>query len=243
MSLVIAWQVPQLRLGQSVNPSTSIGSTRVEEPNSVDADAKTDAKNEDQSVTTDVLDVSKNDGLLGHLPYEEAPLITLEAVVADGSIKLRKAAAEKFMAMQTAAQQKQLTLLPISGFRSVTDQEYLFFEIKEQRGQLPVKRAEVSAPPGHSEHHTGYAIDIGDGSQPKTDLETSFETTPVFKWLQENAAYYSFEMSFPRDNPQGVSYEPWHWRFVGDRHSLETFYKAQDNQQQAANLEPVTANP
>ncbi|NET35610.1 MAG: hypothetical protein F6K19_26895, partial [Cyanothece sp. SIO1E1] len=42
VSLVIAWQVPQLRLGQSVNPSTSIGSTRVEEPNSVDADAKTD---------------------------------------------------------------------------------------------------------------------------------------------------------------------------------------------------------
>jgi D-alanyl-D-alanine carboxypeptidase len=33
-------------------------------------------------------------------------------------------------------------------------------------------------------------------------------------------------MSFPKNNRQGVSYEPWHWRFVGDKQSLETFYKA-----------------
>jgi D-alanyl-D-alanine carboxypeptidase len=45
--------------------------------------------------------------------------------------------------------------------------------------------------------------------------------------LQNNAAQYSFELSFPENNPQGISYEPWHWRFVGDSHSLETFYKAQ----------------
>jgi D-alanyl-D-alanine carboxypeptidase len=25
-----------------------------------------------------------------------------------------------------------------------------------------------------------------------------------------------------------VSYEPWHWRFVGDSDSLETFYKAKN---------------
>ncbi|MDE5117770.1 MAG: D-alanyl-D-alanine carboxypeptidase family protein, partial [Trichodesmium sp. St2_bin2_1] len=24
---------------------------------------------------------------------------------------------------------------------------------------------------------------------------------------------------------KGVGYEPWHWRYVGDRHSLETFYR------------------
>ena len=42
----------------------------------------------------------------------------------------------------------------------------------------------------------------------------------------------SFEISFPKDNVQGVSYEPWHWRFVGDTDSLETFYKAN-------NIKPV----
>ena len=93
---------------------------------------------------------------------------------------------------------------------------------------MPSQRAAVSAPPGYSEHHTGYAIDIGDADVPATNLSPDFENTAAFKWLRENAAYFSFELSFPRDNPQNIMYEPWHWRFVGDRHSLETFYKARE---------------
>lgn len=38
------------------------------------------------------------------------------------------------------------------------------------------------------------------------------------------AGRYHFELSFPKDNLQGIMYEPWHWRFVGDDHSLHTFY-------------------
>jgi D-alanyl-D-alanine carboxypeptidase len=38
-------------------------------------------------------------------------------------------------------------------------------------------------------------------------------------------------MSFSKNNLQGVSYEPWHWRFVGDTNSLETFYQAKNLQQ------------
>lgn len=145
---------------------------------------------------------------------------------ADGQIKLRRAAAERFRAMVAAAQQEGVVLMPLSGFRSKQDQDYLFFEVKEQRAQRASERALVSAPPGYSEHHTGYAIDIGDGSRPDTHLKETFEDTPAFRWLEKNAARFSFELSFPRHNPQGVSYEPWHWRFVGDRHSLQTFYRA-----------------
>jgi len=165
------------------------------------------------------------DALLGHFPYSEAKGSELTPIVADGSLKLRKAAAAEFLAMVDAARMEGVTLVPISGFRSIADQEYLFFQIKAERGQVPTERAEVSAPPGYSEHHTGYAVDIGDGNVPATHLSPNFERTAAFKWLQANAAYFSFEMSFPRNNPQGVSYEPWHWRFTGDLHSLETFYK------------------
>jgi len=165
--------------------------------------------------------------VLGHLPYQEAPASELSPIVWDGSIKMRQAAARAFMQMQEAARLDGVSLVPISGFRTLEDQDYLFFSMKAQRGQASAERAEVSAPPGYSEHHTGYAVDIGDGNVPATDLVTSFENTPAFKWLEQNAPYYSFELSFPQNNPQGVSYEPWHWRFVGDRHSLETFYKAQ----------------
>ena len=51
-------------------------------------------------------------------------------------------------------------LLPISGFRSIEYQEKIFFNLKAERKQTAYDRALVSAPPGHSEHHTGYAIDI-----------------------------------------------------------------------------------
>nr|WP_155707013.1 M15 family metallopeptidase [Gloeocapsopsis dulcis] len=166
--------------------------------------------------------------LLGHFAYEEAPQSELESITSDGRIKMRSSAAKQFKAMLAAARADGVRLVPISGFRSANEQEHLFFDVKAQRGQATTKRASVSAPPGYSEHHTGYAVDIGDANVPATNLSTTFENTKAFKWLDQNAARFSFELSFPQDNPQGVSYEPWHWRYVGDRHSLETFYKARN---------------
>jgi D-alanyl-D-alanine carboxypeptidase len=180
---------------------------------------------------TNTPDIS-NDSVLGHLAYPEAPESELLAITADGRIKMRQAAAEKYKEMVQAARSAGVTLVPISGFRSVKDQEQLFFDVGAQRNQTPAQRAALSAPPGHSEHHTGYAVDIGDGTVPATNLQANFENTKAYQWLQANAARFGFEMSFPKNNLQGVSYEPWHWRFVGDRNSLETFYKAR-------NLKPV----
>lgn len=168
------------------------------------------------------------DDLLGHLPYEEANSADLVTITSDGRIKLHQAAADKFIQMQADARADGINLAILSGFRDQASQNHLFFRVKEQRVQVAKKRAEVSAPPGYSEHHTGYALDFGDGKEPATHLEVEFEQTAAFKWLQKNAAKYSFELSFPRDNPQGISYEPWHWRFVGDRKSLEIFYKAKN---------------
>jgi D-alanyl-D-alanine carboxypeptidase len=167
------------------------------------------------------------DDLLGHFEYEQAPASEVQAVTADGRIKLRTAAAKKYQQMLAAAQADGVNLTILSGFRSVEEQQHLFFGIKAERGEVASKRAEVSAPPGYSEHHTGYAVDLGDANAPATNLSPTFEKTTAFKWLEQQAPYYSFELSFPKGNPQGISYEPWHWRFVGDTHSLETFYKAQ----------------
>lgn len=168
-------------------------------------------------------------GESGHFSYPEAPPQQLQPITADGRIKLRQPAAEKFKAMVAAARAQGIILVPISGFRSIAEQQHLFFDIKAQRGQAAAERASVSAPPGYSEHHTGYAVDIGDGNVPATNLSPKFENTAAFKWLQANAPKFSFELSFPKNNSQGVSYEPWHWRFVGDRQSLETFYKSKKN--------------
>lgn len=169
-----------------------------------------------------------SDNLLGHLPYQEAPEAELAPILPGSSMRLRQAAAQEFQAMVQAARASGVNLVPISGFRSTKDQQHIYFDIQAERGQSVTKRAEVSAPPGYSEHHTGYAVDIGDGNTPATNLNPNFERTKAFKWLESNAARFHFEMSFPKNNSQGVSYEPWHWRFVGDRDSLETFYKAKN---------------
>lgn len=164
------------------------------------------------------------DQVLGHYRYVEAPQAELGSVA--NGIKMHKAAAPKLLAMVTAAQADGVSLVLLSGFRSVDDQTHLFFDVKAERGQNADTRADVSAPPGYSEHHTGYAIDIGDANEPSTNVSQSFDQTAAFKWLQQNAAYYSFELSFAKGNPEKVSYEPWHWRYVGDRKSLEIFYRA-----------------
>ncbi|MGL5835820.1 MAG: M15 family metallopeptidase [Waterburya sp.] len=166
--------------------------------------------------------------LLGHLPYDVAPPSALVSVTPGSDLKMRSVAAQKFQEMQAAAQADGVSLSMISAFRDLETQEQLFFGVKEQRSQDATKRAEVSAPPGYSEHHTGYAMDLGDGNAPATNLETDFANTAAFRWLEQNALKYSFEMSFPPNNKQGVSYEPWHWRFVGDRDSLETFYQVRN---------------
>lgn len=169
---------------------------------------------------------NETDNVLGHLPYKEAPTNELQPINADGQIKLRADAAKAFKDMSAAAGQAGVILVPISGFRSVADQQHVFFDVKNERGQEVTKRAEVSAPPGYSEHHTGYAVDIGDGNTSATNLSPEFDKTAAFQWLEKNAVRYNFEMSFPKNNVQGVSYEPWHWRYVGNQNSLETFYKA-----------------
>jgi zinc D-Ala-D-Ala carboxypeptidase len=166
--------------------------------------------------------------LLGHYPYPEARPEELQTISSDGQMRLNASAAQAFKEMIAAAQAEGVSIVPLSAFRSLQDQKELFFEVKKERVQTAQERAGVSAPPGYSEHHTGYAIDLGDGNTPSVNLSPDFETTRGFKWLQENAPRFSFEISFPKDNAQGVSYEPWHWRYVGDSASLETFYKARN---------------
>ena len=160
--------------------------------------------------------------LYGHLPYEEAPRETLVAFCEGSSNLLRAEVAQVVAVMQEAAGAEGITLRAISCFRSVKTQDYLFYGIAKKRGQTPEERAKVSAPPGHSEHHTGYTIDFGDPAR-RTDLGQSVEGSAAGQWLLANGPTYGFELSFPQGNAQGVSYEPWHWRYVGTPEARETF--------------------
>jgi D-alanyl-D-alanine carboxypeptidase len=169
--------------------------------------------------------LSSDGRLLGHFPYPEAPAESLVAV--SPGMELRADAARELLAMQRAAAADGVDLRLISAFRGIKLQNNLFFDVKAERNQSPRSRAKVSAPPGFSEHSTGYAVDLGDARQPDTDLSESFEQTAAYRWLAANANRHHFSLSFPRDNPQGVSYEPWHWRYEGSAEALKMFEPAQ----------------
>lgn len=125
---------------------------------------------------------------------------------------LRADAARAWSAMQSAALADGVLLEAISGYRSHAYQLGIF-ERKRERGLSVEEILSVNAAPGFSEHHSGSVLDIGTPDEPPA--EESFEDTPAFDWLQWHAGEHGFVMSYPRDNPHGIVYEPWHWRHDG----------------------------
>lgn len=160
-------------------------------------------------------------GNIIHIKYDEAPQSQLISV--GSGIKVRRSTAQAFNKMVLAAENDGVNIVTLSGFRSVSTQNQLFYGVARQRGQTPAQRATVSAPPGFSEHHTGYAIDVGDGNNSSSNLSTSFEDTRASQWLRKNMSNFGFELSFPQNNIQNINYEPWHIRFIGDEASQKEF--------------------
>ncbi len=73
---------------------------------------------------------------------------------------------------------------------------------------------QYSAEPGHSEHQSGKAFDFSSYGE---GLYTSFENSPSFNWLSNNAHKYGFILRYPYDKTHitGYIYEPWHYTYVG----------------------------
>ena len=120
-------------------------------------------------------------------------------------------AARAWLRMREAAWRNGIVLEAISGYRS-HDYQLGIFERKLDRGLSIDEILAVNAAPGFSEHHSGLALDIGTTDEPPA--EESFEHTPAFGWLRDHASEHGFAMSYPRGNPHGIVYEPWHWRYA-----------------------------
>ena len=162
----------------------------------------------------------QNSRILGHLPYAEIPKEKL--VLIQPNIEIHIDMRDSLLKMKDEAKKDGIYLVFLSGYRSINLQKDIFYSIKSVRNQEASERARVSAPPGYSEHSTGFAIDIGDATQRETDFETEFENTDAFKWLMKNAAKFHFKLSFTKDNKY-IDYEPWHWRYEGSIEALKVF--------------------
>lgn len=168
-----------------------------------------DAIHAELGITTEHLALNK----LG--ACKEPDLRELEVVEIDFEGKpflLLKPAAAAWREMRKAAEIERVRLRPFSGFRSVLYQRDLIRRHLQRGRDLSAILTHIAIP-GFSEHHSGRAVDIHAEGHPV--LEESFEKTPEFDWLARNAGGFGFQLSYPRNNPWGIIYEPWHWYFTG----------------------------
>jgi D-alanyl-D-alanine carboxypeptidase len=141
--------------------------------------------------------------------------------VCGSSERLDKKIAEHYEAMYNAAKEDGVTLTPCSGYRSYDRQKNnynnkvaYYEDLGYTKDEALEKAATIIMPPGSSEHNLGYAMDI-------VCVDEWFEDTDEFNWLMENAQDYGFILRYPKDKQDitKVTYEPWHWRYVGVEHA------------------------
>ena len=145
---------------------------------------------------------------------DEARELALAETGGDGrEHRLVPDAAQAWRRMKAAAAADGVPLEIVSAFRSIERQAEII-RSKLKAGQSLATILTVSAVPGYSEHHTGRAVDLT--TPGFAALEEEFEMSPAFAWLSRHAGQFGFRLSYPRDNPYGYCYEPWHWCFHGD---------------------------
>ena len=142
--------------------------------------------------------------------YESCDLVSIGKDIYGREQFLDSKAAESFFEMKKAAEKDSIDLQFVSAFRSFNSQKKII-EKKLSKGYLIEKILKENKLPGYSEHHTGKAIDFT--SRKLNTLSTQFENSKEFKWIVKNASIYNFYLSYPKDNKEGIMYEPWHWMF------------------------------
>lgn len=145
----------------------------------------------------------------GLAPQPEASRLVSIGRTPDGrNLQLAPEAALAWARMRDRAAEEGIGLVAISGFRSVRRQTELI-EAKISSGQAIEDILRTVAAPGYSEHHTGRAIDVA--VPERLTLTEAFAETPAYAWLMANARRYGFNLSYPKGNPNGMVFEPWHW--------------------------------
>ncbi len=108
-------------------------------------------------------------------------------------------------------------LLLYSGHRTLADQQRIWDSNMTNYGEEYTKT--YVAVPAHSEHHTGYACDLGfytdDGASiPLVDHEFG-------PWVWEHCTEYGYILRYPAEKAEitGIGHEQWHFRYVGAAHA------------------------
>lgn len=122
--------------------------------------------------------------------------------LASSEIMLTRQTYEAMEAMFHAAEEADMNgYIVTSGYRSYQRQQEVYAQSEPGKAQQP----------GASEHQTGLAFDV------TVETNEGFENTPQYAWLMQHAHEYGFIQRYPANKSDitGISYEPWHYRYVG----------------------------
>ena len=117
-----------------------------------------------------------------------------------------------------AAESGKTDVIIVAGWRSYDYQVQLYQNAVNTQGQAHADA--YLALPGHSEHHTGLAVDL-DTYDPESDTCGGFAGDGDYSWVIEHAWEYGFIQRYPPQKSAitGINYESWHFRYVGLPHA------------------------
>ena len=161
-------------------------------------------------------------------PLPEGYVPELDTVVGDYVMDAR-CASVCWQMMQDCRNSGHGLPMICSAYRTQEYQQFLFdnkvydvlWEETNDRDKARELAARVVALPGTSEHQSGLAADIMDEVYPY--LNEWQEHTEAQKWLMEHCTEYGFILRYPPGTSDitGIIYEPWHYRYVGEKFAKE----------------------
>ena len=155
------------------------------------------------------------------LPDDFKPeLVQLDSAICApgvGPQYLQKQAFEAFVKMHEDAKKLGLNITAYGTYRSIETKHWIWNN-SVNSGRTIEDVDSLNARGGHSEHHTGLAVDVIINNY-------SVEETEEFQWYSKNAHKYGFIIRYPKDKEHitGYKYEPWHLRYVGPEIASEIY--------------------
>ena len=107
----------------------------------------------------------------------------------------------------------------VSGWRSLREQQKIYSQSMLDHGLAFTQQ--FVALPGHSEHQTGLAIDLGIRKEEIDFIRPDFPCTGICKIFRQSSIRYGFIERYPngKEHITGIAHEPWHFRYVGYPHA------------------------
>lgn len=141
------------------------------------------------------------------------------------TVQLDRIAYDAFLELQEDLADQGVTIELNSGYRSIAQQQAIWDEFMEDYGEEYV--LEFVAEPGHSEHHTGIALDaylILDGV-PQLTNEEIYAAQDTWDIIHAALPEHGFILRYLPDQEDitGYTYEPWHYRYVGEKAAREIY--------------------